>query len=64
MQDVSVALADRSYRIHIGSNLLAESRLYAPHVAGKRAAVVTNGVVAPLYLQTVQAAPSAPGAPG
>ena len=54
MQVVSVALAGRSYPIHIGSNLLGDARLYAPHVKGKRVAVVSNEVVAPLYLERVR----------
>jgi 3-dehydroquinate synthase len=56
MQSLRVALGDRSYPIHIGSGLLADERLYAPHVAGKRVAVVSNPVVAPLYLGMVQQA--------
>lgn len=62
MQAVSVALAERTYQIHIGSGLLDDARLYAPHVAGKRVAVVTNGVVAPLYLDRLQRALTQAGA--
>jgi 3-dehydroquinate synthase len=62
MQTLSVALAERSYPIHIGSGLLGEPRLYAKHVAGRRVAVVTNAVVAPLYLDTVQQALKRAGA--
>lgn len=62
MQVVSVALAERSYPIHIGSNLLADARLYAPHVRGGRVAVVSNAVVAPLYLERVRQALSQAGA--
>ena len=62
MQVVSVALAERSYPIHIGSNLLGDARLYAPHVKGGRVAVVSNEVVAPLYLEQVRQALAQAGA--
>ena len=62
MQTVSVALGARTYPIHIGANLLGEARLYAPHVQGKRVAVVTNSMVAPLYLDRVQQALAQAGA--
>ncbi len=56
MQTLSVALSERAYPIHIGAGLLGHARLYAPHVNGKRVAVVTNPVVQALYLARVQAA--------
>ena len=46
---LEVALGDRSYPIHIGAGLLDDSSLFAPHVAGRTAAVVTNTTVDPLY---------------
>ena len=51
-----VALGERSYPIHIGSGLLDQEALYAPHVAGRTAAIVTNGTVGPLYAARVEAA--------
>jgi 3-dehydroquinate synthase len=62
VQVVSVALGERSYPIHIGSNLISDARLYAPHVTGKRVAVVSNEVVAPLYLDHVRQALAQAGA--
>jgi 3-dehydroquinate synthase len=50
MQTVNVALGERSYPIHIGSNLLEGADLLLPHLAQPRVAVVTNDVVGPLYL--------------
>ena len=44
-----VELGDRSYPIHIGTGLLDEPALFAPSVAGRTAAIVTNATVAPLY---------------
>jgi 3-dehydroquinate synthase len=63
MQTLSVSLGARSYPIHIGAGLLGDAALFSPHVGGRRIAVVTNGVVAPLYLDRVQQALAAAGAP-
>ena len=62
MQTLGVALGERSYPIHIGAGLLGEARLYAPHVKDRRVAVVTNPVVAPLYLGRVREALAQAGA--
>ena len=51
MTKLEVALGDRSYPIMIGSGLLGQAGLINPFVHGRRALVVTNEVVAPLYLQ-------------
>jgi 3-dehydroquinate synthase len=56
MESLRVALGERSYPIHIGSGLLDRGELYRPHVAGGRVAIVTNEVVAPLYLSRVEKA--------
>jgi len=50
MQTLNVELAERSYPIHIGSNLLSQADLIMPHLKRKQVAVVTNTTVAPLYL--------------
>jgi len=55
MTKLEVALGDRSYPIMIGSGLLEQPHLINPYVHGKRALVVTNEVVAPLYLQRLLA---------
>ena len=62
MQTLSVALGERSYPVHIGTGMIGESSLYAPHVKGRRIAVVTNAVVAPIYLAIVQEALAGAGA--
>jgi 3-dehydroquinate synthase len=54
-----VGLGDRSYPIHIGSDLLDNPALYA--VSGKQAMVVTNETIAPLYLSRVERALAAAG---
>lgn len=51
MQTLSVGLAERSYPIHIGSGLLNRVELLVPHIPHKRAFIVSNTTVAPLYLQ-------------
>ena len=56
MQPLRVALGARSYPIHVGAGVLGDAALYAPHAGGRRVAVITNAVVAPLYLGRVQAA--------
>ncbi|WP_371325537.1 3-dehydroquinate synthase [Dechloromonas sp. ZY10] len=61
MQTLQVALAERSYPIHIGSGLLDRPDLLAPHFAQKKALVVSNETVAPLYLARLQASLAAAG---
>lgn len=55
MKTLSVDLGDRSYPIHIGRGLLGRPDLYLPHVPGRQVLVVTNDVVAPLYLDRLRA---------
>ena len=56
MESLGVELGSRSYPIHIGADLLGRTELYAPHIGGGGVAIVTNTVVAPLYLKTVKSA--------
>lgn len=51
MQTLSVDLGDRAYPIHIGPGLLMQPELVMPHLGQKRAVIVTNTTVAPLYLE-------------
>jgi 3-dehydroquinate synthase len=50
MKTLQVELGVRSYPIHIGPDLLAHPELVQPHVHGRQVLIVTNEVVAPLYL--------------
>ena len=59
---LNVDLGSRGYPIHIGAGILARPGLYAPHVAGRRAALVTNDVVARLHADRVEAALAKAGA--
>ncbi len=57
---LQVDLGERSYPITIGQSILADKDVVAAQIQGARVAIVTNTVVAPLYLQqltqTLQAA--------
>jgi 3-dehydroquinate synthase len=56
MESLRVELGERAYPIHIGADLLGRADLYRPFVGGGGVAIVTNAVVAPLYLARVKAA--------
>lgn len=56
MQTYTVELGDRAYPIHIGAGLLSDMDLVLPHLPQKRVALITNEVVAPLYLDMVRGA--------
>ncbi|MCH8135268.1 MAG: 3-dehydroquinate synthase, partial [Proteobacteria bacterium] len=47
MQTVVVNLGDRTYPIHIGSQLIDSTELVAPYLARSRVVIVSNDVVAP-----------------
>jgi 3-dehydroquinate synthase len=57
-----VELGERSYPIHIGEGLVDRAELFAPHVGGRRAAIVTNDTVAPLYADRLEEALRGAGA--
>jgi len=54
MRTLTVALGDRSYPIHIGTGLLERGDLLAPCFRHKKAVIVTNTTVGPLYLDRLQ----------
>lgn len=49
---VNVELKDRSYPIHIGENLLTDTKIY-PLTAGQKVMIVSNPTVADYYLASV-----------
>ncbi|AYH45698.1 3-dehydroquinate synthase [Azoarcus sp. DN11] len=61
MLTLNVALGDRSYPINIGRGLLGDPSLILPFLKTPRVAIVTNDVVGPLYLDSLQAALRARG---
>jgi 3-dehydroquinate synthase len=54
VETIVVALGERSYPIHIGPGLLADAALYG--IDAKQVLIVTNEIVAPLYLEPVRLA--------
>lgn len=50
---LQVELGDRSYPIYIGKHLLAHAGFFQPHIHGNQVYVITNEIVAPLYLDRV-----------
>ncbi len=62
MESLRVALGERSYPIQIGGGIIGLPELYAPHLAGGGVAIVTNEVVARLYLSNVRTALEKAGA--
>lgn len=56
MQTLTVGLGERSYPIYIGSGLLGRPELLEFALPRKRAAIVTNTTIAPLYLERLRQA--------
>lgn len=50
---LNVDLGERSYPIEIGTSLLQNQPALSQAITGKRAVIVTNTIVAPLYLDTL-----------
>ncbi len=53
MKTLNVELGDRRYPIYIGAALLTDADRLAPYIQGREVVIVTNGTVAPLYLDKV-----------
>ena len=56
MHTLHVELGERSYPVYIGRDLLADAKLLASHVPGSQVVIVSNEIVAPLYMERVRAA--------
>jgi len=54
MHTLTVELADRSYPIYIGQGLVDQPELLRKHIDSRQVMIVTNHVVAPLYLDRVR----------
>lgn len=50
MDTLQVALADNTYPIYLGQNLLASTACFHRHIPGQQVLVVSNANIAPLYL--------------
>lgn len=53
VKTLTVGLGERSYPIHIGAGLLQQPHLFLPAIGGRQILVVTNDVIAPLYLDAL-----------
>ncbi|MCY3730009.1 MAG: 3-dehydroquinate synthase [Rhodospirillaceae bacterium] len=53
MQALEVALGERSYPIHIGPGLLGDDELLRRGITASQVLIITNEVVAPLYLDAL-----------
>ena len=51
---LNVELAEKSYPIYIGSDLLSSKSLFSDHIQRKQVMVVTNTTIAPLYLEKLK----------
>ena len=51
MRELSLPLKDSPYTIHIGSSLLSQSALLSSYCHGEKVLIVSNDIVAPLYLK-------------
>jgi len=56
MRTITVGLGERSYPIHIDRELLTRAELLLPCLEQRKAAIVTNSTIAPLYLEPLAAA--------
>ena len=56
MKTINVELANNGYPVYLGSGLLAESSLWDRHLGAGKTLIVTNDVVAPLYVEQLKAA--------
>ena len=56
IRTVEIDLGVRRYPIHVGAGIIGDPRLLASHVCDRHAFVVTNEMVAPLYLDRLRPA--------
>lgn len=54
MSTLTVELGDRSYPIYIDHGLFSKNSPLASHIQSKRVCIITNNIVAPLYLAQVK----------
>jgi 3-dehydroquinate synthase len=54
MKTLNLDLGEKSYPIYIGQQLLANPDLLVQHIKGKQVMIVSNTIVAPLYLKKVK----------
>jgi 3-dehydroquinate synthase len=54
MNTIEIDLASNAYPVYLGRGLLAESSLWQRHLGSGRTLIVSNDVVAPLYLEPLK----------
>lgn len=54
MPTLNLDLGSRSYPIYIDSGLFNNESLFANHIRSKRVCIITNTIVAPLYLEKIK----------
>ncbi len=54
MHTLKVKLGNRSYPIHIGTNLLGNPKVLQQHIPGKHVAVITNNTIEKLYREPIE----------
>lgn len=55
MASLTVDLGTRSYPIFIAADLLSKGEVFLPYIRGNHVVIITNDIVAPLYLSSVLA---------
>src|SRR6056297_684207 len=56
MHALNVSLGQRSYPVLIGRQLLGQPEVLTPYLAGRQVMIVTNEIIAPLWLKPLRAA--------
>ena len=56
MNTINVELAANAYPVYLGHGLLTDSSLWQRHLGDGKTLIVSNDVVAPLYLESLKAA--------
>lgn len=56
MNTINVELAANAYPVYLGHGLLTDSSIWQRHLGGGKTLIVSNDVVAPLYLESLKAA--------
>jgi 3-dehydroquinate synthase len=56
MNTINVELADNSYPVYLGHGLLSDTSLWQRHLGTGKTLIVSNDVVAPLYLESLKSA--------
>ncbi len=56
MHTLHVDLAERSYPVYIGRDLLADTELLRGHIGGSQVVIISNATVAPLYMDRIRTA--------